>query len=161
MIMSVIEETKPICAICGEPIEGGISIDHVFPRSIYKWSECLYSRNEHKNLKDLIESPDNKVNVHHDCNTFKEDTLPDIDVLYLSDEQKEKLRVIEKKIQGKYSLYFDRKKEILADQNGRCFKCGAELRQQAVLRRKDHLKARIWQNACIICHECNYKLASQ
>lgn len=96
--------------------------------------------------------------MHHECNTFKEDSLPDIDALFVSDEQKDRLREIEKEIKDKYGLYFGRKKEILSDQNGRCYKCGAELKQQAVLRRKDHLKARTWQNACIVCHECNYVL---
>ena len=43
-----------VCALCGEKINGDGSMDHVFPRALYKWNEKLLSDEEYAKLESFI-----------------------------------------------------------------------------------------------------------
>ncbi|MCR5597106.1 MAG: hypothetical protein K6G19_02935 [Lachnospiraceae bacterium] len=150
------KEGQRICAICGKSIERGYSVDHVYPRAIYKWSEKYLSRDEQNQLVDSIESDGNYVKTHRDCNMAKEDTMPEIDKLYLTPEKKQELQLLGEKIRKELENYTHQKSQLLQNQNGKCIGCGCDL-QEGVLRRKDPKMPRIWENACVVCHECNLK----
>ncbi|MBR3516061.1 MAG: hypothetical protein IKO10_07080 [Lachnospiraceae bacterium] len=145
---------QQICAICGKSIEGSSNRDHVYPRAIYKWSEEYLSAVEQKQLVDHIESKDNYVRTHPECNTIKEDMLPELDKLHLAPDHKKKLKFVEEGICKELENYAYQKQQLIRKQNGKCVGCGCDL-QEGVLRRKDPEKPRIWENACVVCHECN------
>ena len=145
-----------ICAICGKAISGKVSDDHVFPRAIYKWSEEYLTTQEYQDLKKQIESADNHVSTHPDCNYQKEDEIPDINALHLSLSVYNGLISVEKTVNSAVVSYCDHKQQVLLSQAGRCAGCGCEL-QKGVLRRRDPDLPRRWENACIVCHECNLK----
>ena len=146
-----------VCAICGKEIAFTPSVDHVLPRSLYKWSEAYLSKTEFNNIKSLIESSDNKVMTHEVCNAFKEDEIPLIETLYLSDVDKSRLNDLEKSLKNIIVNYRENKTKLLLGQNRRCASCGCKIKNEGVLRRINPKRKRTWDNACIVCHKCNLK----
>ena len=145
-----------ICAICGKEICSMVSMDHVYPRAIYKWSREYLSKEEFRNLKAIIESTGNLVQTHPDCNYLKEDDTPDLNTLPLSNSKHNSLLFVSKAIEPAVTSYSEHKQKLLSSQNGRCAGCGCTL-QTGVLRRRNPDMPRRWENACIVCHECNLK----
>ena len=144
-----------ICAICGARIRGKASTDHVFPRALYKWSECYVSKGEYKRIKKQIVRSDNLVGTHTSCNKFKEDGIPNIESLHISEQQRSSLKVTEKSLKSVVNSYACGKKRILLKQKGRCRGCSKEIKGEGVLRRVDSARSREWNNACVVCHICN------
>lgn len=144
-----------ICAICGARIRGTASTDHVFPRALYKWSECYVSKGEYKRIKKQIVGSDNLVGTHTSCNKIKEDGIPKIECLHISEQQRISLRAVEESLAGVVNRYTCGKKKILFAQKGCCRGCGKEIKGEGVLRRIDPTQLREWSNACIVCHSCN------
>ena len=145
------------CGICGKIIIGKVSRDHVFPRSIYKWSEYSVTEAEYERIRRTIVQSGNIVEVHPGCNYLKEDALPDIDSLYISDKRKEQLRCIEDSLSNTIDRYIENKHKLWVNQGGRCYNCGRPIEEMAVLRRIVPEDGRRWTNACLVCHECNLK----
>ena len=146
----------PICAICGDPIrEKHISVDHIFPRAVYKWVRQNLSEKNYLILKRRIESPENMLPVHRKCNVEKEDSLTDIEKLYCDSRQKEALRKLRIEILPELSMFQNEKESLFTGQEGKCFCCGRPLKKAQVLRRIDIKIPRIWQNGCLVCHVCN------
>ncbi len=148
--------TNKICAVCGKDIYGKISRDHVFPRALYKWSEQYLTKEEYRDLKATIESADNLVPTHPDCNYQKEDDIPDLSSLHLSHAKHDRLLSVNAAVDPAITSYRDHKRNLLLSQNGRCAGCGCDL-LSGVLRRRDPDLPRRWDNACIVCHSCNLK----
>ena len=143
------------CAICGKKIVGTASKDHVFPRALYKWSECYISQTAYAELKKMIERADNQVKTHESCNKAKEDEIPTIDHLYIENDQMERLEALKDALDATISYYTLHKYHLLQKQKERCFSCGEKIKGQGVLRRIDPDKDRKWENAAIVCHICN------
>lgn len=144
------------CAICGKPItEVHISVDHVFPRAIYKWLKQEVPWETWLAFKKTIDGIDNMVPVHRKCNVEKEDSTIDIESLHCSEKKKEALRNVRDEISPYLSIYNNRKDNFLIRQGGSCYNCGKSLTGTQVLRRIDRKKPRIWQNGCLVCHVCN------
>ena len=144
-----------ICAICGKEIKDTPSIDHVFPRALYKWSECYLPKGEYKHIERLISGPDNRVKTHDSCNKAKEDEMPVIDRLHISEDQMGRLGALEGALMDLIDNYTINKSKVLTGQNRRCLGCGRKIKGEGVLRRIDPKKKRTWDNACIVCHVCN------
>ena len=143
------------CGIYGKIIKGEVSRDHVFPRSLYKWSEYSVTEAEYKRIIRTIEQPGNIIEVHSCCNYLKEDALPNIDSLYISDKRKENLRHIEYSLSKTIDRYIENKHNLWVSQGGRCYSCGGPIDEMDVLRRIDPEEGRRWTNACLVCHKCN------
>ena len=112
-----------VCAICGKEIKDTPSIDHVFPRALYKWSECYLSKGEYKHIERLISGPDNRVKTHDSCNKAKEDEMPVIDRLHISEDQMSRLEALEDDLMDLIENYTINKSKALKRQNKRCLGC--------------------------------------
>lgn len=152
-----IADRPKTCAICGREVTSDATTDHIFPRGLYKWMKHL-PKNKLKRLKAIIESSDNKIVVHKCCNELKEDSIPDINVLYMKEDRKERLHILQVELSDTLREYSDRKQSVLDEQNGFCIQCGYKI-NTGVLRRIDPSKERTFDNACVVCHKCNKKKA--
>jgi len=147
------------CAICGKEIdEGKETVDHIFPRAMYKWF-AEYLQEEHNNrIKKIIEGPDNKAWVHHHCNIVKGEQIYKISTLYVSEQKKLKLYEVKELLGPVIKQYIRNKEKKLSEQSGKCFCCGRRISLRGgTVRRIDPNKKRIWENACIVCHYCNLR----
>ncbi len=145
------------CAICGEKMEAGEeSLEHFFPRALYKWGENILPPEEYRTLYVQIESDDNIIFTHLLCNGAKEDAIIDIAPLHISGEERKRLLRLEKKIAPVVIRYRSMKSRLYEKQEGKCYCCHKEFGQEAiVLRRKDPDLLRVEENACLVCHSCN------
>ena len=141
-----------ICAICGKEINGNPTIDHVFPKALYKW-------NKSSNIRALIQNKSNFVYAHKECNLKKEDSIINPNKLYLDDEKSRLLQTTYKNLLPVISDYETHKEEIYHYQTGKCFCCRKKIKSNAVLRRINPKKKRTWDNACLVCHTCNLENA--
>ncbi|MCR5012483.1 MAG: hypothetical protein K6A72_09080 [Lachnospiraceae bacterium] len=146
------------CAICGERIKGLPNKNRVFPRAICKWTEGYMTSEEREPLK-WIESPLNTITVHYACSTCIGYEIPDAASLHISYGKMHKLKCIERELAPMIKFYEEHKQSLLNSQNGHCAGCGCEL-ESGILRRRDPNQPRVWENACIVCSECNRKEAS-
>lgn len=137
-----------ICAICGQPIIGNGTKDHIYPQEIAKWSHS-------EQVSRAIGNRANKAMTHRECNYHKQDTMPDLDALYIQPEQKEKLAKVMGRIPNYVNSHLEKKNALISSQNHRCFWCDAELNDAAILRRIDPKRFRSWDNACVVCRQCN------
>lgn len=144
-----------VCAICGKELKKNVSIDHVFPRALYKWSECYLPAEEYKHIKKLIDGQNNHVKTHKGCNKVKEDEIPIVECLHIEKGQMDLLEALEDSLTDLIDNYTHNKQKLLVGQNRRCLGCGKKLKENGVLRRIDPDKKRTWDNACIVCHRCN------
>lgn len=143
------------CAICGKKIVGTASKDHVFPRALYKWSECYVSQTAYAELIKMIEGANNQVKTHESCNKAKEDEIPTIGCLHIEKDKMERLEALKDALDATISYYTLHKYHLLQRQKEKCFGCGKKINGQGVLRRIDPDKDRKWENAAIVCHICN------
>ena len=147
-------EQECICAICGQSIHGEAVRDHVFPRAIYKWSECYLSTTEYRKLKSRIDSGRNQVCIHAQCKEQKKEEMPAVGLLHIAPDKYEELMTVGMEVVTPALSYEAHKKELLKEQGERCAGCGCSL-EAGILRRRDPNRARMWRNACIVCEECN------
>ena len=145
------------CAICGKPIEKHGNYDHFIPRAVYKWTKNYIPEEEYIELKSRINGNLNYIPAHISCNKQKEDTLYNAKDLFLSAKEKRKIYSFLDDIKDCIDIYYQGKEMVRARQNNKCYSCGKELNQTAVLRRIDSNKRRTWENACVVCHDCNIK----
>lgn len=149
-----------ICAICGKRIKAKnmANMDHAFPRALYKWAEFQMSEEDYFVAYINVESNDNKITAHRDCNERKEDAIPDIDKLHIAKEQRWRLKKVKDLLNPVINEYVSNKEELLEEQNSCCAECKRPLELKgAVLRRIASQKPRAWDNACVVCHRCNIK----
>lgn len=137
-----------ICSICGSPITGNHSIDHIYPREFAKWIDD-------PKVKSVINGKANRAPAHRSCNYQKQDAMPDPEKVYISDKQKSVLRQEIAGIQSQMQEHLERKHRLIEKQEGKCYRCGILLDGLAILRRIDRKRARSWDNACIVCSSCN------
>ena len=149
------QPTTPICAICGKPITANCTVDHVIPQAIYKWHESYLDKAEFSALRRRLTSARNTVRTHRRCNERKEESIVGIDGLHVSRRKRAKLRETYRAVEPYVQAFLEKKEQLAAQQQGRCFLCRAELRDGGVLRRIDDQLDRTWDNACLICHRCN------
>lgn len=152
---------SPVCAICGKPITGGCTIDHVIPQAIYKWNESYLGHAEFAALRRRITSVRNTVKTHRYCNERKEESIIRISSLHVSRRKRAKLREAYAAVEPYIEKFLEDKRRLAERQQGRCFICRIPLRNGGVLRRIDDTKPRTWDNACLICHRCNCRVKSR
>lgn len=145
------------CVICGKSLYGKLNTDHVFPRSVYKWLECVVSPENYARVYALIESDENKTRVHKRCNESKSDSLPEIGALYLTKEKSGELYALREKLEAYTAVYSRLKTCLYEKQSGACFSCGVPLGDNGVLRRIDPVLSRTEDNGCLVCESCNEK----
>lgn len=144
-----------LCTICGKPITGNISKDHVYPRTLWKWQEEYLDPEEFRKLKSAVESAHNVVKTHHECNITKQDTIMSHEQLFLSDKQRERLDDVFSRVEPFIQGYVDRKNKIVEKQKNKCYRCGRKLQDTKILRRINAKKPRTEENGCVICAACN------
>ena len=149
------KKRNQLCAICGKPIAGRSSKEHVFPRAIAKWTEQYIEPKEFIDLIYAIESKDNIVKTHPDCNYEKSDSIISIDDLYLIEDERAGLESVYEEIEPYLNKYLEIKNDILESQAGKCLICKKPLQDDGVLRRLDKSKPRIIANGGIMCPECS------
>ena len=138
------------CSICGKYITENFTWDHVYPRELSKWTNNV-------KVKKLIKSKYNRAPAHYKCNYRKQDLIPNVDKLHISNEQKNQLKSIYKKIEVYIELHEEEKASLLNVQGHTCYWCGRFIKTKGILRRIDPSKERRWNNACIVCNRCNDK----
>lgn len=147
-----------ICAICGsEMSKSEISVDHVFPKALYKWADI----SETDELADFIlNDKSNRIKVHSACNTQKGDIVLGVDKineLYIDDKQKQVLVDVRNKFDDTIMEVWEIKKRVYKKQHKCCYICGNKIQYLpfAVLRRKSKDGERTEDNGMIICRDCN------
>lgn len=144
------------CAICGKEITSTPTIDHVYPKALYKWSECYVSKERYRLIKRIVENSGNKLLVHKHCNVKKEEALPEIDALYVDGTTKTSLKNRAIRLEAVIETYANNKLQKIIEQKYKCFCCNKPINvNTGVLRRIQPQKKRVWENACIVCHKCN------
>ena len=149
------KKRNQLCAICGKPINGNSSKEHVFPRAIAKWTEEYIEPKEYIDLIYAIESDDNIVKTHPDCNYEKSDSIISIEELHLIEDERAGLESVYSEIEPYIEKYLSIKRDILASQDGKCYLCKKELSDEGILRRLDRSKPRILENGGVMCVECS------
>ena len=155
-----VEQAIPLCAICGKPITGACTIDHVIPQAIYKWHENYLERPEFLALRRSITSGRNTVRTHRRCNERKEEAIVQLEGLHISRNKRAKLRKTYRSLEPYVEAFLAHKAALLKQQEGRCYVCRAPL-ETGVLRRIDDSVGRTWDNACLLCHRCNCRVKSK
>ena len=125
-----------------------------FPRAIYKWIEELVDYDRYKYVEQLLESKSNRGVTHFSCNMDKDDTLPDVDSLYIDEDKKTELVKLIAEIQPEIDMFKQLKLSVLRSQDFRCAVCGKYI-DTGTIHRKNGWLLRTEDNACIICHSCS------
>lgn len=155
-----------MCIYCGEYIDirepRGIawSVEHIVPRTVYKWIERTAPKSVVENCFRDIESLSNLAITHHHCNYACGCSLPTAESIknnnYIPEPLKtEYLNSLQrlKPYVDKYLVILD---YLLKKQKSKCGRCGCLLRiDQAVLRRRNVNKIRNIRNAIVLCPECS------
>lgn len=146
-----------ICPLCRKPITGASTVDHVFPQAIYKWALDV-SDEEKEEIEKNIQSKANRIRVHAKCNYEKQDAIPDINRLHLPMTRYNRLKALERTLRKQVRDFTNLKIKLATGQNNRCIVCGKFLDGTFVIRRVDSTKERSFENACVLCPECNTKI---
>ena len=149
--------TNGICVICGKALsedESKWSVDHFIPRAVYKWVDV-------KNIRNIIESPDNIFVVHPYCNFDKNSTLPTNQVIkemHADKTVKTRMQKVYKEAEKGVLSYRSMKQSTLDSQDKKCASCGKRISlSEATMRRIDNKKGRNRENAMCLCDKCNLK----
>lgn len=145
---------KKICIVCGQPTGNCRSIEHIYPRAIFKWAQYCLPADDYSFLKKAIQSKDNRAYSHFSCNQDKQDSLPDISALFFTEKKKLAVYNLSKQLAPFCDWYENYKSEILASQNGQCYLCHKPI-SSGIIRRIDKTLPRTRENASIICPKCN------
>lgn len=150
------------CIYCGKELgekRSDISIEHVIPQAVFKWTAEMLDENELSDLKDLCKSLDNLAVVHYSCNARKSSKIA-----YSQDIAKFK---VDKNIKDIYNnhiakckKYIDNYKKlrhkVAERQDFKCAECGKDLvLSESSIRRVDIDKPRTTDNAVVVCLKCN------
>ena len=153
-----------VCAICGGSLYWErTSRDHIIPVAILKWAFALnpeFTEEDFRTLYDLLNSDANICRVHYRCNDAKSDGKIDIDSLYVSDDKKKELHALYDIVRQYIETYDNFKSNLLASQNGCCYRCGTALTNHKIMRRITNDKERAKDNACLLCYDCNNWLSN-
>lgn len=140
-------EQKGLCKYCGRRLFNGYTVEHIFPRAIYKWTYSVCSEEERLALKEFMKSKDNTCLVHASCNVKA--GLRNIDG---SRSNKDCNEFIQPYIE-KYKAVMQ---PILERQDYECYLCGNELKEGKMYpRRVFHEQPRTSDNGVIVCKACN------
>lgn len=144
---------KKICGICGLPITEKKTIDHIYPLALSKW---CFTENADA-VTAVINSRENKMPAHQHCNERKHTKIPkNIDPLHIPEAQKRALKKKAEILKPQIENYKRHKAEIFQAQDCRCYNCGRQFGvNNGIMRRIDQSKPRAWDNACVVCAECN------
>lgn len=164
-LRTIFDNQGGICPYCGKEVDlnqrRGVhwSLDHVVPYCIYKWLEHILSGDDLDRLWDILNSIDNVVIAHYQCNIIKNSVIPtdkDIDKMFLPDDMKENIKSIKKEAEPYTNMYESLTRRLGAKQNCRCLRCNKEYRvKDMTIRRLDWNKPRTEDNACLLCTQCN------
>lgn len=150
----LLDHNHYICPICGRKInkDQKLSVDHFFPRTIYKWTNS-------QEAKNIIENKTNMFYTHPTCNLSKNDDIPNIaqiQKLYTDEKTKQQLYKIRYKLKPHIEQYKQLKKATLKKQKYRCISCHRSLfNTKCTIRRKIHELERSPENAVCVCKNCN------
>ncbi|MBR1453566.1 MAG: HNH endonuclease [Lachnospiraceae bacterium] len=146
------------CVICGRNIIGKQNRDHFIPKAIYKWSELNTDSLEYVELRSKINSRENVIMVHVNCNTHKSDRISSIHKEFKDAQKIAELNGVKEKCKKYIDRYIHLKERLLDKQNHKCIICGSPIKTYtSVIRRKQSGLARVEANACLLCLDCNYK----
>lgn len=143
-----------LCSICGRPITGNKTTDHIYPQEIAKWQYESGPEIQEK-VQKVIGSKCNRAPAHRKCNYEKQDQMPDLMKIHISAKQRQRLQAAISEIQKEIEQHESRKNAQKMCQEQKCYCCGKPLGEDCVLRRIDPEKERVWENACMVCRECN------
>lgn len=161
-----LKEQGNICPYCGMDIllkhkhgRKRLSLDHVIPYSVFKWTEKLLDDKDIENLYELVHSRHNYIICHSECNENKNSIIlqqEDIKMLYLGKSQKKDILRHLHECKKYTELYNNVRDKVLLKQNYCCSRCLCKLDESNTsLRRYDENKPRVLGNAVALCKECS------
>jgi hypothetical protein len=153
-------ERDPFCAICGKDLENEeqkIHVGHLINKSVYKWTKRLLNFQGERKLLECIESPDNIILTHEECNTDKIDIIPSIqyiESLKITEDREEQFENLYNDCCGFIAMYIEIKKSVRHHQNNKCACCGRKINMDnCSLKRVDKKFDRVTENAVAVFSE--------
>ena len=147
-----------VCALCGEAIvSDDLSMDHFVPRAVDKWVTKELRPKQRVKIHSAILSQANLLSSHKGCNFAKLDAIMSIEELYINSKAElNRVTTTYTICQPAINRYLFYKKNVLDRQEGKCYICRQPLQgRSSTIRRINNVKERRWDNACIVCSECN------
>lgn len=161
-----LKEQNNICPYCGKGIllkyrhgKRRLSLDHVIPYSVFKWTEKLLDNEDVENLYELVHDRRNYIICHLGCNEGKNSLIlnkKDIKKLHISARHKKDVFQHLSECAKYTNLYNTVRDKILSKQNYCCLRCLCRIdKYNTSLRRYDENKPRVLDNAVALCTECS------
>lgn len=153
----IYKKTQGICIFCGKKLSSdGLdwSVEHFFPRAIYKWIP-------NPEVSKVLESLSNLFIVHIPCNISKDSRLPNlknIHALHANDDIKANLHALYIHIESAIKDYHNLKNNQWLTQQKCCGFCQKPVKLvRTTLRRKHNDLPRSAENAICLCYRCSMK----
>lgn len=151
-----------VCPLCGQKFRPNsrVNRDHLIPKAVVLWSKALLPKREYNPLKRYVNSHINQFLVHESCNYKKQSSLlslSEVRKLHFDEGSLTKVSKMYISLNSQLNRYRSKIIMLKKKQKNRCYNCRRKIMNHFVIRRIDPKKARLWDNACLVCQRCNDK----